>query len=933
MAARKLGILVLLVLSMQACSDWFADEQHLMDKATGYLDVRNFSAAAIELRNVLQANPDNARARYLLAGINLDYGDFETAIKEFRHAEKAGWSVEEARIGIARSLLGMGRFEDLREVTQPDVSTTTSGRANLLALQAIAEAGLGNTERAGELAAQAAEQDPAALQVIKARVQLHMLAGQLDQARDILNAGARHYSDNQELLLVDATLRQRSGDGAGAVGRYQRVMELDPPGFISQYGRDARLQITQLQIIAGEYKLAETTLKPLFGRDPKDPLTNYLGGVLAFEQHDYTRAEQLLLKVLKLAPEHNPSRLLYGTVNFAEKNYEQAAYFLAKYLDAAPDNLEARKLLARTYILLDRTDEARAILKDAQSGQTDDAELLALVGLSDLARGKQRTGIAELKKALKRDTGSLPIRIELARAYIDAGETGLAMKELRSILADGGDQQQTGMLQVLANLRAGDSNEAIKLVLKMLHGHEDDPALQTLAGNVFAASGDFAEARRYLQRALVLKPDLPPAVLSLASLEERESNYPAATRLYQQLVDMNLKTTLPMLALARVAEQQGDNETMLDWLQRAVESAPDDNEPRLLLAEYYLHAGAIEKAWPLVKTALKKTPQAVEVLVMQARLLMAERKYGDALDVLNGLLSSDPDSVVAHTLLGECYLELTRYAEAREQLETALDTEPDSVPAMALLARLEIESGSSDHALELSKQIQTAYPEFYLGYELSGDTLTVRGDYKGAGREYAQARERLQQVDLVIKQAENASRSGNSAAAAGYLQEWLAEHPDDVRAMQFLGTTWQNMGMTDLAIKQYEQVLELDRENAVALNNLAGLYLQAGKPEATALAQRALKAAPDNPGVLDTYAWIQIRQGKTQEGLRLLEKVITQLPDNPEVRYHHAVAVLQAGDRERGERLLRALLNEAGAFVGRDEALRMLATSASQGPR
>jgi cytochrome c-type biogenesis protein CcmH/NrfG len=140
MAARKSGILVLLVLSLLACSEWFTDEQQLMQKATDYLEQHNINAAVIELKNVLQANPENARARYLLAGINLDSGDFGTADKEFRRAAAAGWNQEETRIGIARSLLGLGRFSELRDAAQPDDGWTDAGRANLLALQAVAEA-------------------------------------------------------------------------------------------------------------------------------------------------------------------------------------------------------------------------------------------------------------------------------------------------------------------------------------------------------------------------------------------------------------------------------------------------------------------------------------------------------------------------------------------------------------------------------------------------------------------------------------------------------------------------------------------------------------------------------------------------------------------------------------------------------------------------
>ena len=923
-AGSQYVLLILLLASLAACSNWFADEHQLMQKADDYLNQHQINAAVIEIKNVLQINPDNARARYLLAGINLDYGDFATAAKEFRRAETAGWSREETRLGVARALLGMDQFIELRDATQPEDSWTATGRANMLALQAIAEAGLGSRDRAGELVAQAAELDPTALQVLRARAQLQTLAGQLDEARDGLRAAIERYPDNQELLLLDASINERAGDRDAAASLYQRVISIDTSGYISVYGRNARLQLTQLQIMAGAYPLAEATLKPLSHRDPNDPINNYLAGVMAFEQGDYIRAEELLLKVLRLAPEHDPTRLLYGTVNFAVRNYEQAAYYLSKYLASVPDNLAARKLLARSYILLGRALEARNILGKAQLGDTDDAELLALVGLSDLARGERNAGIAGLEQALELDSGNLPIRTELARAYIEAGDSAQAISELKSILAAGGEWQQTGMLLILAHLRAGDFNLAIKQVLEMLHGHEQEPALQALAGNVFAASGDHDEARRYLRRALKLKPDLPPAILALANIEELEKNYPAATELYQQLVDLHLASAVPMLALARVAEQQGDQMAVLKWLKRAVEYAPDDNEPRLLLAEYYLRNGSVMLASSQIKTALENSPNDPAVLAMQARLLLTERKYTDALTPLNRLLSQEPDSVIAHTLLGECHLELGQPVEAREQIEAALDNDPTSLSAMSLLARLEIEYGSNERALELSKQIQQAYPEFYLGYELAGDTLLAHGDFEGAGREYEQARERLQQVDLVIKQAENASRSGNRAAGAGYLQAWLVDHPDDVQAMQVLGTIWQEMGMADLAIKQYERVIELEQDNPVALNNLAGLYQQEGRTEALALAERAMKAAPDNPGVLDTYAWIQVQQGDAQEGLRLLEQVITRLPDNPEVRYHHAVSVIKAGDRERGRQLLEALVGEAQAFPGRDEAVGIL---------
>lgn len=925
MAGTKLGILALLVLPLLACSDWFQDEQQLMQKAADYLANRNFNAAVIELKNVLQANPDNARARYLLAGINLDYGDYETAAKEYRRAESAGWSNEETRLGVARSLLGMGQYSELRDATQPDDSWTATGRANLLALQAAAEAVLGDTDRARELIEQAAQLAPAALQVFKVRIQLHILAEQLVEARDVLSSAVASFPDNQELLLLDASLHQRIGDASAAADSYQRVIDIDPPGFISVYGRNARLQLAELQIMAGKNPLAEATLKPLYGRDPNDPVVNYLRGVLAFERGDYEKSGELLLKVLKLAPEHNPTRLLFGTVNFARQNYEQAAYFLSKYLAAVPENMAARKLLARSKILLGQHEEAGNILQAGMTESSQDAELLALAGLSELGRGEKQAGIAGLQKALSVSPDSLDIRTELARAYLDSGDSALAISELKTILSAGGEQQQTQALLVLAHLAAGENSEAISLVLTMVEDDPQDPVQLTLAGNVFAASADRAEARRYLQRALASKPEFPPALLSLANLEELEGNYGAASDIYLKLVDMHLESALPMLALARIAEVQGDIEAMVDWLKRAVDHTPDEVKPHLYLAEYYLRNSNIPMAQSHADTTLKIAPRQPEVLLLQARLLMAGKDYHAAIAPLSDLVAMQPDLANARILLGESYLRLGRVAEAREQLEQALDSSPDKLPVQSLLVQLEIAGGAIDQALEICQRIQQQSPESHRGYELAGDVYMANGDFEAAGKEYARARDRLQSVEVVIKQAENASRQGNNTVAIGFLQDWLSGHPDDVQAMQFLGITWQNMEQTDLASSQYERVLAIDPANAVALNNLAGLYQQAGKAEALGLAERAWQLAPDNPGVMDTYGWLLVEHGSLQEGGRILERAVKLLPDNAEVRYHHAVAVYRSGDRETGRQLLSALLGEVASFTGRDEAERLLA--------
>lgn len=916
-------VVVSLCLLQASCGDMFMDEQSAMRSARAYMENREINSAAIELRNVLQANPEHAEARFLLGMINLEYGDFATAAKEFRRAQASGWDRASVAHGLARSLLGTNDFQGVIEQSESEDAWPASVRAGLLGLRAIAHAGLNDHEQALASLEAARQVDAGSLDVIRTGIQLAIVDGRTGDAIDELERALGLFSGNPDLLLLQAGLQSEKNTVA-AEANYRKVVSMDPEGFISANGRMARLQLVQLLILAGKFDQAAEILQPLHRRDRNDPFTNYLGGVIAFQRGDNRRAEELFLKVLKLAPDHNPTRLLFGTVNYAEDNYEQAAYFLSKYLVAVPDNLVARKLLARSYILLGRNEDAGRILQDALVRETNDAELLALAAMSDLYLGRTAAGIAGLEQAVKVDPESAVLRNELAKAYIEAGESGLAINELRGLLARGGRQQQTEALLVLAHLRAGEHSEAINLVLDMVSRSPADAAVLTLAGNVFAASGDLQEARSYLEGVAGREAEFLPAILSLARIEEQEENYARAAGLYEQLVDSGSPSVIPYLALARVGEKRGDHDALLGWLQRAQEHDPNDIRPRMYLAEYHLRKGEPAIARTHVKGALELFPDKPELLTLSGRIYLAEKDYRKALQPLQALVRTEPGSVTAHILLGESYLQLGQIDEARREVMAVLNQRLDDSSALAFLARLEIKAGNLQQALAYSRQHQQASPKAFLGYELAGDSLMGSKLFVEAEREYAQAWERQPSSRLVIKRAENASRSGSPDKAIAGLEDWLRSHPDDIQVAEFLGTSLQQTGNKTRAIEIYDKVIAADPDNAVALNNLAGLYLAEDRPESLELAERAWQVSKENPGVQDTYGWALVKNGQVGRGLQLLERAVKSLPDIPEVRYHHAVALYGVGKKDAAQESLRELLDKDLKFEGRDDAERLL---------
>ena len=920
--ARRLS-LALITLSLFACGSPEMDDQQLVLTAKSYIAGNKIREAALELQNALQENSDNAEARYLLGQINLDVGDAAGAEKEFRRAARAGWKEEQAGTGLARALIRSNAFQRMIDEVEIKDAYPAAARANLYGLRAAAQAGLGQLVPARETLAVGAAIDANAFHVLKTTSQLQLASGDIQGAASTLKQALTAYPDHPELMLLSAIAAIQANDQAGAMAAYRNVIDQDSAMLITAYGRQARLGLARLQILDKDPDRAQSTLAPLFRRNANDPETNYLGSMLAFEQGNLDLAEERLLKVLKVVPGHAQTQLLFGTVSYAQKDYEQAAYYIAKYVSAVPENLGARKLLGRTYLILEQHDEAQAILQPGLEESAEDVELLALVGLSSMQGGNTAAGIEGLKKAVKLAPDSAALRGALAKAYLSSGETDHAIQELNTILAEGGGQEQTESLLVLAYLRAGNTDQAIDTVLKMLTRKPQDPAVMALVGIVFVVSDDRAEARKYFNRALQIKPGFVPATVSLARLEELEGNPEAATALYKGIVDSGAESTGPLLALARLAETRGKTEEMLGWLEKARQQAPGDIRPRVFLARYYLREKQLEKTDLLLEEAIRIAPRQPMLLDLQGRALMARRQYQRALSPLNELITRSPDSMLGRALLAEAYLELGQIDNARRQLVLVLEKQAYYLPALVQMARVELQSGHYEQALEYANRVQKVQPDLYAGYELSGDAWVAMKNDTEAKAVYMQAWKRRPSTALAIKLSAVAKRSGKPEEAIKPLLGWLKDHPDDAMVWQVLGTAYQGLGQASKAAEAYEKVLALEPENVVALNNLAWLYSLDKDPRALGLAERAYRAKPDNAGIQDTYGWLLVQQGQLDKGRHQLKQAMKKLSGVPEVRYHYAVALLKSGEEKEALQMLGKLLEENRSFEGRDEAERL----------
>lgn len=917
------SIFIFSVFLLFACGAQF-DEQESIEAARKYIEANQLRAANLELKNTLQGNPKNAEARYLLGQLNLTIGDMAFAEKEFRKAEESGWDEGPARIGASRSLINSRQFQKVLDNIEIKDSYGKSVQADLYGLRAFAEAALGYAGLAKASIQKGKEIDADAFHVLKTEIQLEISQANTELAAAQLQKALSLYENNAELLLLHAVNSLQNKKSEVAKSDFLNIISQEPKNLVTYNGRSARIGLARLEIVSKEFAKANETLAPLFKQSPNDAEVNYLGAMLDYETKNYQRAEERSLKVLKLAPEHAPTQLLSGSVNFARKKYQQAAYYLGKYLQQEPNNLNARKLLGRTYMLLDQHSDAQLTLTPGLKGRENDAELLTLVSLSQLQTGDVATGIDGLKKALQVAPEDKALKNELAKAYISAGETEKAIKQLNATIAEGGNKNQAEALIISAYLRSKQYDEAINTALNILSRSPKDVAVLSLVGNVFAASGDRAEARKYFNKALEIEPNNSLATMLLAALEEVDGNTAEAERLYKSLIKDDATSINPLLALARLSEQKKDYAGMVKWLEKANENAPMELRPKTVLAEYYLRENQLDKVETLLKAAIAISANDPGVLFIKGKMLMTQNRYNEAVSPLTELVTRTPESVLARSMLGETYLKLNQPDDARRQLKLALEQKPYYVPALLVLARVEQVTGKYPQGLAYVEKVIKAQPDLYLAYDLGGDISMSTKNYGAANDYYQKVMSIKPNSVTAIKSAEVYSQLAQHEQAISMLKQWLSKNPEDTGVRQFLGNAYLGNGDNKEAIQAFEIVYIEQPENIVALNNLAWLYSLEKDRRALEFAEKAYNIKPEDAGIQDTYGWILVQQGKVEEGLRILQKVMKSLPDVPDVRYHYATALMKSGEEIKARKIFAGLLENDEPFEGREQVVELM---------
>lgn len=382
-----------------------------------------------------------------------------------------------------------------------------------------------------------------------------------------------------------------------------------------------------------------------------------------------------------------------------------------------------------------------------------------------------------------------------------------------------------------------------------------------------------------------------------------------------------------LLGLAALeARAGGSAEAVSDKIADAVELNPGEAAPRLLLIEQHLRTKDVKAALTAAQDAVSALPNNADLLDALGRVQTASGQGNQAISTFTRLATLEPKSARPHLRLAELHTAEKNSDAAIQSLKRALAVSPQLLAAQRGLMVLHAQAKRPKEALAVAREVQKQRPDEAVGFVLQGDLEASQQNWDAAVASYRTALKSPRSDELAPKLHATLIAGGNTGAADAFAVTWIKEHPKDVRFHFYLGELASRGGDSARAETHYRAVLAEQPENPAALNNLAWVTNQLGKPGALALAEKASALRPGEPNLMDTLATILASDNQVAKAVEVQKKAVELQPNNPVFRLNLAKIYIKAGDKALARSELETLAKAQPKFGGQAEVTELLKT-------
>ena len=722
--------------------------------------------------------------------------------------------------------------------------------------------------------------------------------GELEKARIELKASSQSGKDTAETYYYMALLNEKKRQFKEMKENLLKTVEL-APSFV-----DARLKLGKVQLLFGDIaevmKQAEYVLKD--DSQNIDALT--LKASALIKQKNTTEALTIIDDLLKAHPNNTDALSLKSLIFMDKGDFTQALALIesAKKTDASnigldffkiqldaknknpdaviadyqnlvanyPDNNDFKVTLAKIYTQKAKIPEAEALLQTIVDAEPNNIQSILmfldftavtnkekltekfvlfselhkeqpriLLGLANwmIARKNFDDAKINLNQVIKLEKNSnigLSAKMQLAKIALETEKTEESKKIIDDILAINSSYDDANVLKARILLIQGNSDEAITFLNKVIWSKESSEEAQLLLAQIYLMKGDQKQADSHF----------------LSTLSANPANLQAVIYAYNKALMTN------------------DFKLAKDIIQKALNIMPNN----IQFLEKMANINIMENDWISAKATVQKITNTTSPLAYDlasyflGQIHQGEGDFNKAIEIYTEILNRLPDNSDILINIAQCYEKLNNRNQLIAFLSNLRVNNPQNITAGILLAETYLANNNVDAANSLLiTMVKNKLTTPHIYFLLSNVKLAMN-DTQGA-------------LDKCL--------------------DGLKIYPDNIKLSTSIANLYVTLGNYDAAVAYYDALLNKNENLDIAINNLAVIlaenYSGADKLTRASLLAEKLKDSTQ-PYYRDTYAWVLIKQGKVNDGLKVLNKLIISKPNIPVFRYHLGVAYNKMGN-------------------------------------
>lgn len=911
----RFGVFLIGAVLLAGCQPT-AEERY--SRAQDYFADANYRASVIELKNAIRADPNYADARLLLARSAYQLANFPTAESEYVRALELGKDLPDVWLGYGRSLLDQGKAKDALEIVVPNLDLDGGDVSTSIFLGDVFSS-LGNLADAETSYDLALAIDASSGSALIGKAVVAESRGDSDTARKYLDKAVKLNPNSAAVWRALGNYAQSHANRDKAVDAYARSMAAELPTTSLAHRFITRINQASVLLDARRFDEADEQVDDLRSLLPDHPLLHFLRGRLAYGRGDYGVAQSELREYLAVIPDDLRGYALLGAVNFSQNYLAQAEMYLRR---AARENIggaTTHRLLAETQLRLRKPGDALESLRLVSQGGTPDSALLAMRGRAEIGLGNSEAAIRYFEQGVAADPMNPATTLSLATGLLATGQYERAVDVLQNVPEHDDRHFRREILLIAAYLQNGDRDTAVAASDRLIRDNPDNAVAYTIAAVLRQSIGDIPGATEQFRKAVDLDAAHLLALYGLGRLAIDRSDTVKAEQWLGKALDADASFIPALVSLSRVLSGPGRYAELNSRFSAAIDSDPRALAPRLLQARAALANDDYGQALDVVNAAKEHHPDHPKLLHVEGLALLGIGRTETGLKTLAQAARKDPDDATIQYDLASARFRNQDYHGALIAAENFRDLRPDDVRGLAVYVEALANTEHCDKAREALVDFRAGHDDQALTLVLAGDIEMTDGEPSLALGFYQAAADlnwsRITAIRLV-----QAYRAVDAAKAVEPLKRWLDEHPNDNEMRRVYAQVLETQGHSQAAVLQYEQLVDRGSDDAIALNNLAWQYAEAGRDGAAELARRAHEIQPDNGSITDTLGWILYRQGESRRALEVLREAKHQSPNDPEISFHLATVLAETGNASEASAILSELLSNNESFPSREKA-------------